>query len=63
MLDSINHMTLIILKNYIFGVKDFPLFGATLLWMSLCYVIKSVNHLWFINFIAWRYITPTQDVM
>ena len=24
---------------------------------------KSINHWWFINFIAWRYFTPRRDVM
>ena len=24
---------------------------------------KSVNHLWFIDFIAWRYFTPRRDTM
>ena len=24
---------------------------------------KSVNHYWFIDFIAWRYITPRRNVI
>ena len=46
MLDSIYHMTLKLPKNSIFGVKteDFAIFYATLKWMSLRYVTKSVYH-------------------
>ena len=44
MLDYIHHMTLNLLKNYIFYVKkqDFAIFYATLKWTSLCNVTKSV---------------------
>ena len=53
MLDSIYHMTLT-LKKHIFGVK------MSRFWHSLCNIImdalgnvtKSVNHKWFIDFIA-----------
>ena len=46
MLDSIYHITLKLIKNSIFDVKmqDFAIFYATLKWMSLHNVTKSVNH-------------------
>ena len=46
MLDFIYHMTLKFLKNSIFGVKTeaFAIFEATLKWMSLPNITKSVNH-------------------
>ena len=46
MLDSIYHMTLKLLKNHILGVKkhDFAIVYATLKWMSLHNVTKSVKH-------------------
>ena len=25
--------------------------------------LKSINHMWFIDFIAWRYFTPRRDVI
>ena len=47
MLDSIYHMTLKLLKYSILGVKmeDLAIFSATLKWLSLCNVTRSVNHL------------------
>ena len=65
MLDSIDHMTLKLLTDCIFGVKkqDFAIFYGTLKWISLPNIAKSLNHKWFINFIAWRYITPRRDIM
>ena len=65
MLDSIYHMTLRILWNLISAIKNVII-------LSLCtqrcygrlnFSRKSVKHLWFINFIAWHYITPRRDVM
>ena len=60
MLDSIYHMTLsqFCRKNVI----------ILSLCAQLCYgrhnvSCKTINHWWFIYFIAWRYYTPRQDVM
>ena len=55
MLDSIYHMTLSLLI-------------ILSLCMQRCYgrhnvSRKSVNHQWFIDFIAWRYFTPRRDVI
>ena len=63
MLDSIYHMKLKLFKNIIFGVEteDLAIFYA-LNWTSLLNIIKSENHWWFIDFIAWH-ITPRTDVM
>ena len=49
-----------ITSNRILGVKRqyFAIFYATLKWGSLRNVTKSVNHEWFIDYIAWRYMTP-----
>ena len=60
MLDSIYHMTLKILKNHIFQVKT-----SFMHCYNGCHNVsrKSVNHSWFIDFIARRYITPRRDVM
>ena len=65
MLDSIYHMALKVLRNSILGDKteNFAIFYAMLKWMSLHNFTKSVNHKWFIDFIAWRYITPRSAVM
>ena len=41
-------------------LHDFVIMHATLLW-TLQRSCKSVNHLWFIYFIAWRYFTPRRD--
>ena len=65
MLDTFYHMTLKLLKNHFFGLK------TSRLCHLLCNVImdvitlftKSVNHEWFINFIAWHYITQRHNVM
>ena len=63
MLDSIYHRTLRLLRNIIFVVK-------TLYSLSLCtqrcygrhnISRKSINHKWFIDFIAWRYFTPRRN--
>ena len=65
MLDSFNHMTLKLLKNCIFwreNVKILPSF--TQRYNGRHNVSrKSVNHLWFIDFIAWCYFTSRRDVM
>ena len=65
MLDSIYHMTLKILKNLHFwceNVKIFPYFRQH--YNGHHYVSrKIVNHLWFIDFIAWCYVSPRRDVM
>ena len=63
MLDSIYHMTLKLLKNCIFlreNIKILPSFTQR---YSGCHKVsrKSVNHQWFIGFIAYCYITPRQD--
>ena len=61
MVDSIYHMTLKLLKNHIFGMilaSFMQHYNRPLNVMHL-----SVNHLWFIDFIAWHYFTPKQDVM
>ena len=65
MLDSVYHMTLKILKNCIFGVKRSRFFLIlSKRYNGRHYVSrKSVNHWWFIDFIAWRYITPRRDIM
>ena len=59
-LDSIYHMTLILLlrKNVI----------ILSLFTQSCYgrqnvSRKSINHQWFTDFIAWRYFTPRRDVI
>ena len=51
----------IIFLSYFWLIKcqDFTIFNAT----SLPYVTKSVNHERFIDFIAWRYITPRRDIV
>ena len=63
--DSFYHMTLELLKYSIFGMKaqDFAIFYATFKWPSLHNVTKSVNHWRFMDFIAWRYITPRPDII
>ena len=64
MLDSIYHMTLKFLRSHFWHeTHGFAIFYATLKWTSLCNVTKSVNHQWFIGFIARRYLTPRHDVM
>ena len=63
MLDSIYHMTLKLLKNHIFGVIILCHVLRYVIIKSLHNDTKSVIHSWFINFIAWRYITPICDVM
>ena len=65
MFDSFDHMTLILLNQSHFGVKmqDFAIFYAKLKWTSLRNITKSVNHLWFVDFIAWCYITSRRDIM
>ena len=60
MLDSIYHMTLKYLKKCSFVIKTTRfchLFFCNEKLTSLCFVTKSVNHKWFIHFIAWHYIT------
>ena len=58
-----------LLKYYIFGVKTshfwrknvdvyFFRFNILLKWMSLCAITKSVNHRWFIGFIARVLLLP-----
>ena len=64
MLDSIYHMTIITLKSH-FCRKNVIILS---LCTQRCYGChsgsqKSVNHLWLIDFIAWRYFTPRRDVI
>ena len=62
MLDSIYHLTLKL--NCIFGVKTSKVcILYAVIWTSLRYVTKSVNHKWLIDFITRCYITPKYDVM
>ena len=63
MLDSINHMTLKLLKN-ILRENGIFFFIFMQLYFSLCNVNKSVNHKWpwFIDCIAWWYTTPRHNV-
>ena len=51
MLDSIYHKALKLFLNDVFGGKRLE---------TLFHYVsgKSVNHKWFIDFIAWRYFTP-----
>ena len=62
MLDSIYHMTFRILCNLIIGVKNCHLYTQRRYGRHNV-SCKSVNHLWFIDFIAWRYSTPRRDVI
>ena len=62
-LDSIYHMTKT-LKSH-FWLKNFMILSS---YMQRCYgrhdiSRKSLNHQWFIDFIAWRYFIPRRDVM
>ena len=65
MLDSIYNMMMKKFCNIVLGVKT-PTFGIH---MRRCYgrhfimLPKSVNHLWFINYNTWHYITAACDVM
>ena len=65
MLDSIYHMTLQLLKNHFFGVKTslFCHLLRNVIMDAITLGCKSVNHYWFIDFIAWHYTTPRGDVM
>ena len=63
MLDSIYHMTLRLESH--FCCKKVIILS---LCKQRCYgrhnvSRKSINHLWFIDFIAWRYFTPRRDVI
>ena len=65
MLASIYHMTLRLLLNLIFAVKNVTILSSC---TQRCYgrqniSRKSVNHLWFIDFIAWCYFTPRHDLI
>ena len=63
MFDSIYHMTLKLLKNRIFGVKNIKILLSFTQHYNGCHYVTLINHhLWFINFIAWHYITPRRDV-
>ena len=55
MLDSIYYMA----NSYFY---NFVIMYATLFWASLL-SRKSINHWWFIDFIAWRFFTPRRDVI
>ena len=62
-LDSIYHMTKT-LKSH-FWLKNVMILSS---YTQRCYgrhniSRKSLNHQWFIDFIAWRYFTPRRDVM
>ena len=62
-LDSIYHMTKT-LKSH-FWLKNFMILSS---YTQRCYgrhdiSRKSLNHQWFIDFIAWRYFIPRRDVM
>ena len=63
MLDSIYHMTNT-LKSH-FWHKNFMILSSCTQRCYGCHNVssKSVNHKWFINFIAWRYFTPRRDVI
>ena len=65
MLDSIYHMTLKLLKTHILGVKTFRFCHTlcTIIMEVIMLITKSVNHQWFIYFIARHYITDRLDVM
>ena len=63
MLDSIYHMTNT-LKSHFWRKNVMILSSCT----QRCYgrnnvSRKSINHLWFTDFIAWRYFTPRRDVI
>ena len=63
MLDSQYHMTNTLKSD--FWRKNVTIFS---LYTQRCYgrhnvSRKSVNHQWFIDFIAWRYFTPRRDVI
>ena len=63
MLDSIYHMTNT-LKSHFWRKKVIIASLCT----QRCYgrhnvSRKSINHLWFTDFIAWRYFTPRRDVI
>ena len=63
MLDSIYHMTHT-LKSHFWRKNVIILSLCT----QRCYgrhnvSRKSINHWWFIDFIAWRYFTPRRDVI
>ena len=65
MLDSIYYMTLRLLLDLISAVKNIMILS---LYNQRCYrhhniSRKSVDHWWFIYFIAWRYITPKRIVI
>ena len=62
MLDSIYHMTNTVKSDF---------WRKSVIILSLCtqrygrhnVSRKSINQLWFIDFIAWRYFTPRRDVL
>ena len=66
MIDSIYHMTLNYFEITLLGVK---IIGFCRTYTRRCYghhfitLPKSANHLWFINFNAWRYFTPRHAVI
>ena len=65
MLDSIYHTTLKLLKNHIFGRKTsgFCHLLSNVIMDVITLRYLSVNHLWFIDFNAWWYITHGGNVM
>ena len=65
MLDSIYHMTLKYLNSH-FWHENTKIFSSFMQCYNGCYNVnltKSVNHQWFINFIAWHYNTFRHGVM
>ena len=63
MLDSIYHMTNNLISH--FWRKNVIILS---LYTQRCYVRhnvshKSINHYWFIDFIAWPYFTPKREVI
>ena len=63
MLDSIYHMTNTLKSQY--WRKNVMILSSC---TQRCYgrnnvSRKSINHLWFTDFIAWRYFTPRRDVI
>ena len=65
MLDSIYHVTLKLLLNHLFCMKNAKILSHTQRYNGRYYIAlaKSVNHLCFIDFNAWPYITPRCDVI
>ena len=65
MLDSIYHMTSTLLKNRSFGVKTsrFCLLFPNVIMDVIMLRYQICKQYWFINFIAWHYITLRCDIM